>query len=370
MSDAKKIIVMASIAVLLGLAGVGYVVWAGQRAADDLATREARALEAIETFSRDVTPDPAATRTPRPTAVPLRLASVDVSAPVAGDIVVVHRVPGDDYGRLAIVSADGSRTLLDRRCDRVHVGGPTGACAAPLDSNFGGWETLIFDASEAGLPVISGHSSPLPSRVRVSADGSMVSATGFVSGRSYEDVGGDASTIVVMVDVATNKLDGLVQYEHDGDLHFADERVQYWGTSFADPAGKSFYVTAHFGEGPVVVRGDVATKTMTEPLFDGSCPSISPDGKRMVYKAVRPDGGFDLVVRDLVADESRILNETRSVDDQVEWLDNETILYALHPEGEADEVVNPSFDVWKLGLDDDALPEMFIPAASSPAVVR
>lgn len=361
---------MAAVVALLGALGIGYVAWAGQRSADDLAEREARALEAIESFSGNGTPDPEATRAARPTAVPNRLASVEVGVPVAGDLLVVNRVPGEDYGRLAIVGADGSRTLLDRRCDRVHVGGPIGACAAPLDGSFGGWETLIFDADEPGFPIRNDYSSPLPSRMRVSPDGSVVSATGFVSGRSYEDVGGDATTIVSVVDVATNTLTGLVQYTYEGSLQFAEDRAQYWGPSFADPTGDTFYVTAHFGEGPVIVRGDVASKTFSEPLFDGSCPSVSPDGQRLVYKAMRPEGGFDLVVRDLATDETRMLNEARSVDDQVEWLDNDTILYALHPEGEADEIVDPSFDIWKLGLDEDAEPEMFIPAASSPAVVR
>lgn len=369
MTDRNKMVVMAVVVVLLCVLGIGYVAWAGQRAADDLATREARALEAIESFSAASTPGPAATPVPRATLVPERLASVESALPASGDVLVVHRVPGDDYGRLAIVKADGARVMLDRRCDRVHIGGPTGVCAAPLEGNFGGWETLIFDASTSGLPVLSDHPSPLPSRLRVSADGSVVTSTGFTSGRSYEDIGGDTATIAIVIDVPTGQLNGLVQYGQEGLLQNTGE-AQYWGVSFADPKGETFYSTAHYGDGPVVVRGDVASQTLSEPAFDGSCPSVSPDGTKLVYKQLRADGGFDLALRDIATGETRVLGESRSADDQVEWLDNNTILYALHGEGESGEIVDPSFDIWKLSIDAGATPELFIPAASSPAVVR
>jgi len=370
MSDRRKFVVAAIVVAILAGVGAIYVSWASQRVAGDLAEREARALDAIESFSRDTTPAPVGTAAPRATPVPQRLASIDTVVPSPGDVLVVNRVPGDDYGRLAIVRSDGSRVLLDRRCDRVHVGGSTGVCAAPLDTTFGGWETLIFDATTAGFPVRHAQASASPSRLRVSADGSVVSATGFISGRSYEDVGGDATTIVTLVDVATNQLSGLVQYESQDKPQLAADIAQYWGVSFADPAGDTFYVTAHYGDGPVVVRGDTQSRVLGESLGDGSCPSVSPNGQLMVYKAQRSEGGFDLVVRDLETGDTRVLGEQRSVDDQVEWLDNDTILYALHPDDEADEAVDPSFDIWKLDLAEGSTPELFAPAASSPAVVR
>jgi len=369
MTDTRKLMILGVTVVVLCAIGITYVLWAGGRAAEDLAVREARALEAIESFSNSTTPTPIATTAPGATVVPERLASVDAEALSPGDVLVVNRVPGEDYRRLTVVRPDGTRTMLDRRCDRVHVGGGIGACAAPVNAALGGWETLIFDASVSGLPVISDHSSAFPSRMRVAADGSVVTATGFVTGRSYADVGGDATTIVVLLDVAEDKLSGLVQYELDRPA-LSTEAAQYWGVSFADPAGDTFYATAHLGDGPVVVRGERESRTLSQPLFDGSCPSVSPDGSKMVYKAARPEGGFDLAVHDLATGETRLLNEQRSVDDQVEWLDDDTILYALHADGEADEAVDPSFDIWKLDLAEGSEPELFIPAASSPAVVR
>jgi hypothetical protein len=51
------------------------------------------------------------------------------------------------------------------------------------------------------------------------------------------------------------------------------------------------------------------------------------------------------------------------VDDQAEWLDNERVLYAL-PRGNGNES-----DIWSSSINGGS-PQVFIPNASSPAVVR
>ena len=40
-------------------------------------------------------------------------------------------------------------------------------------------------------------------------------------------------------------------------------------------------------------------------------------------------GEWHIAVYDLASGEETVLADTRSVDDQVEWLDNSTVLYAL-----------------------------------------
>ena len=60
-----------------------------------------------------------------------------------------------------------------------------------------------------------------------------------------------------------------------------------------------------------------------------------------------------------------VLGETRNVDDQVEWLDDDTLLYGL-----ANKTVGDS-DIWAVSADDPAAPPtLFIEHAWSPAVVR
>jgi hypothetical protein len=61
-----------------------------------------------------------------------------------------------------------------------------------------------------------------------------------------------------------------------------------------------------------------------------------------------------------------MLAETRSVDDQVEWLDDSRLLYALsRPGSEA-----TTSDVWVVPADGTGSAQVLIPEASSPAVIR
>ena len=81
------------------------------------------------------------------------------------------------------------------------------------------------------------------------------------------------------------------------------------------------------------------------------------------------DNSFELVAVDLETNTQHKLGETRSVDDQVEWLDNDTILYALHP-ARGDTAVQHEFDIWMLDIAEGSEPKLFLPNADSPAVAR
>ena len=65
--------------------------------------------------------------------------------------------------------------------------------------------------------------------------------------------------------------------------------------------------------------------------------------------------------------ERRIDAESRSVDDQVEWLDDAHLLYARRDEGPPT-TLRP--DVWEVGVDDGTKPRRFLKGAMSPCVVR
>ena len=54
--------------------------------------------------------------------------------------------------------------------------------------------------------------------------------------------------------------------------------------------------------------------------------------------------------------------ETRSVDDQVEWLDNGHVMYHLPSSRGA--------DIWVMSTDGTTPPRLHFPLAYSPAVVR
>ena len=75
---------------------------------------------------------------------------------------------------------------------------------------------------------------------------------------------------------------------------------------------------------------------------------------------------FQLVLIDVATGDRRDLGETRSVDDQVEWVDDSTILYGL-PNLEEGTDAQPVFDVWSLDVAAGSTPQLLIPFAESPA---
>ena len=138
----------------------------------------------------------------------------------------------------------------------------------------------------------------------------------------------------------------------------------FWGVTFADD--DTFYVTVSFGGEYWLARGSIS-RQQVETIHDGAeCPSLSPDHSRVVYKKrLNGENSWRLAVLDLTTGKEQLLAETRSVDDQVAWLDDHTILYGLPPavarEGES--------DVWSLDID-GGQPTLLIRQAESPSVVR
>ena len=68
-------------------------------------------------------------------------------------------------------------------------------------------------------------------------------------------------------------------------------------------------------------------------------------------------------VLDLASGVETALPETRSVDDQLDWLDDDHVLYGV-PRGESGRT-----DVWMSPLSGGA-PTLLVPDADSPSVVR
>jgi Tol biopolymer transport system component len=106
-----------------------------------------------------------------------------------------------------------------------------------------------------------------------------------------------------------------------------------------------------------LVEGDVAARTARVVHSGVECPSLSPDETRIAYKH-REGDKWRLQVLDLASGRETVLAETRSVDDQVEWLDDGRILYGLLG------------DIWVVRADGKGRPRIYIPDALSPAVVR
>jgi hypothetical protein len=88
----------------------------------------------------------------------------------------------------------------------------------------------------------------------------------------------------------------------------------------------------------------------------------------VAYKKLgtRRPGDWRLAVLDLASGTETMLAETHSVDDQVEWLDNDQILYGLPGQGSRAAETN----VWVVPADGSGAPRLLIEKAWSPSVVR
>jgi uncharacterized repeat protein (TIGR01451 family) len=91
------------------------------------------------------------------------------------------------------------------------------------------------------------------------------------------------------------------------------------------------------------------------------CPSISPDNSRIAFKKRVGDNlngpGWRFHVLDLETMTETPLAETRSIDDQIMWLDNEHVLYG------------DGTDTWVMPADGSGQPERFMSKAISPVIL-
>ena len=98
------------------------------------------------------------------------------------------------------------------------------------------------------------------------------------------------------------------------------------------------------------------------------CPSLSPDNRLIAFKKrTGPDAApWRLYVLDVATLVDRPIEaEARSIDDQIEWLDDTHVLYAIQRPNQA-----AIRDVWVAPLDNSAPARVFMPEAESPIVVR
>lgn len=274
---------------------------------------------------------------------------------------------GPSHGRIAIAplaDPSGRRIITPLRCERLDFVGDSGVCLSADRGVFTSYHALIFDDRFDVR-----HAVPLagvPSRVRVAPDGRLASVTVFVTGHSY--AGGNFSTQTTLIDMATGRvLADLEQFEvHRDRVPFKAIDFNFWGVTFAADSNR-FYATLGTGGRLFLIQGDARLRRANVVRDGVECPSLSPDGRRLVFKKRTTEGGrllWRLTLLDLETGAERMLRaETRNVDDQVEWADATRILYSV-PD---DPVVSARISVWMLDVDRDVATRA-IPDAVSPVV--
>ena len=246
-------------------------------------------------------------------------------------------------------------------CDRAYFAGGRGICLVEEPGIGTPAFADIFDERFTRI-----HRLPLtgiPSRARVTADGRRAGVTVFEQGHSYGE--GRFSTRTSIIDlVAGQSLGDLEQFTvmKDG-RRFQAVDFNFWGITFAAD-GDRFYATLATGGVKYLVEGGVDTRAARVLRTGVECPSLSPDNTRIVYKSMTASSGeWQLRVLEVKTGADRALtSETRSVDDQVDWLDDDHVMYSMISERGA--------DIWSLRVDDREPPTLLMRAASSPAIVR
>ena len=283
-----------------------------------------------------------------------------------GDIVFRSTAPGDSYGLLGSVSAadpTGRRAVSDLACDRVDATEELVSCLRTERGVTTSFRWFVYDdaLSEQWSAPLPG----IPSRTRIADDSSAWVSTVFVTGHTYGASGFSTATVIHGADGTDyGNLEDFA-FTVNGDPVAAADR-NFWGVTFV-PRTTSFYATAASGGRTWLVRGDLADRTLVA-IHDGvECPSLSPDGTTIAYKKA-VDGSSPTTwvpaVLDLASGRETVLPDDRPLDDQIEWLDDTTIIYGI-----AREDAPGDSDVWSIAADGSSAPELLIEHAWSPSVV-
>jgi hypothetical protein len=272
------------------------------------------------------------------------------------------------FGVVAMVplaDPSGARALTSTPCERVYASEHRMVCLS-LDRVAVKYRSQVLGADlrpTRTLPLAG-----IPSRARMTTDGTLAASTAFTAvGDSYASKEFSTRTFISRTAGTTESL-SLEDFRliHRGRSVSPVDR-NYWGVTFAAD-DNTFYATVAFAGHTSLARGDLRSRTVTTLRSDAECPSLSPDGKRLVYKKRlgKPAGHWRLAALDLASGKETLLAETRVVDDQAEWLDDDHVLYAIQGT-RGDPYLS---DVYQVLADGTGAPKLLIRRASSPSVVR
>jgi dipeptidyl aminopeptidase/acylaminoacyl peptidase len=271
--------------------------------------------------------------------------------------------PGRWFGRLAVLplgTPDRSLQFTGLPCVRAHYAAGRGICIVQ--------EQLRSTAQHAAYVIDAsftrGRRVPLsgvPTRVRIAPDGRRAAITTFAEEETA--AGERLATDSIVVDLPTGRVIArLRDFNVQSDGPQLEGPIDIAGVAF-ESDGDRFFAAGTTGTTWYLLSGSLSKREMTALRSGVASESISPDGRHLVVKKRRDDGFWQLAVLDLRTWNERELQQGgRSVDDQVEWLDDEHVVYH-----DADEATT---SIWMLPIDGVNGPRVLVRDAYSPAVQR
>jgi hypothetical protein len=270
--------------------------------------------------------------------------------------------------RMAALEPAGAATMpVPFACDRVSFAAGQGICLQTERGMFTTYKAVLFDAAMQPRREIKLDGSP--SRTRISTDGRLGAVTVFVTGQAHGYSSAAFSTKTSLIDMATGEeltdLEQFTTWKDGVKVHAPD--FNFWGVTFAKDSNM-FYATLKTDGKTYLVQGDLGLRKLTVLRENVECPSLSPDNRLIAYKKrTGPDlAPWRIHVLDLSTMTEHAVNaETRSVDDQLEWLDEMHVLYGMRRSSQS-----ALSDVWVASIEGNMPARVFIPEAESPIVIR
>jgi hypothetical protein len=269
---------------------------------------------------------------------------------------------------IAAIEPPGARpATVPFVCERVSFAAGQGICLQTERGLFTSYKAVLFDA--AMKPRHSIKLDGTPSRTRVSSDGRLGAVTVFVTGQTHGYSSASFSTKTSLIDMASGEeltdLEQFTTWKDGAKIHAAD--FNFWGVTFAKNSNM-FYATLKTNGKTYLVQGDLGLRKLTVLHENVECPSLSPSNRLIAYKKrTGPDlAPWSIYVLDLsTMTEHAIGAEKRSVDDQLEWLDEGHVLYGMRRSSQS-----ALSDVWVAPVEGSEPARVFIAEGDSPIVVK
>ena len=270
----------------------------------------------------------------RPPSVPV--AAEKEPLPTSSFIAFRHTGVDAEYGTVALVPLDdpsGARRFTGITCDRVDATTAGASCLVTERGVLTTFAALALDPAwqTGGLDAAARPAQPHPAvRRRLARGDHGLRERPLLHVRrasrpppSIRDVDGESFGNLEKFELA---IDGRTVAPVDRNI---------WGVTFVDDQHVLRHRRHRRHDLPRPGRPGRAHPHHRRP-GDVECPSLSPDGTRIAFKqAGRPEGqpGWTPAVLDLATGERTVLaGETHNVDDQIEWLDDDTVLYGTAPQ--------------------------------------
>jgi hypothetical protein len=275
-------------------------------------------------------------------------------------LVFQNVIRNEDYAETSLLPLDSPgamRVTTGLVCERVHFAAGSGVCLAAQHDVESSYRAIVFDAAFAPRGEIELPGAP--TLARVSPDGRLAAASFQTSPPTAEMPFPPTETW--LLDTATAEVVAdLADFSvlRDGTPVVATE-MDSWGVTFASD-GEHFYVTVRFDGNIHLAHGSVSGERLNVLQSGVSAPSLSPDQRRIAFARLISNIGpiWRFHVLDLENGSQTALSEATSIDDQMEWMNNDYLLYGL------------ATDIWTVPANGGGTPIPFLFGGLSPAVAN